>query len=108
MLTAPIVHYRYVDHTHYLLKCNWVILLLIYLVISRNTSWLTWSFLSLPSITIFPYYAVFVGLVALTYFTYLTPKREISIGKTLSIVFLNIATVCLAMIISGYFFMVAC
>ena len=104
LLTAPILHYRYIDHTHYTLTSNWIILFSIYLVLRKDTSWLKWSFLIISSLLIFPYYALIIGVVGALFFLYQFLNRQLSLKKTVILFTSSAVSLIFSTIISGYFF----
>ena len=104
LLTAPILHLRYIDESHYVLSSNWILLFLIYLILKRDTSWLKWSLLIISSVLIFPYYVVFVFLTASIFFIRQIRENLISL-KQLTILFISsLISITFAAIISGYIF----
>lgn len=104
MLTAPILHYRYLDHTHYLLSSNWILLLLIYLVLKRDYSYIKWGILTISSLLIFPYYALFVVSVGIIFFIFGLIQKTLSVKDFFIIAITNFLAVIISLISSGYIF----
>jgi hypothetical protein len=102
LLTAPLVHYRYLDLTHYTLTSNWVILFLIYLVLNKDLNWYKWSFLIISSLLIFPYYFFMVVVTTYLFFLYQAFIGEFTIKDLLKNIAGGLGATFFSAVISGY------
>lgn len=104
LLFSPIVMYRYIDHTHYTLSQNWILLAGIYFFFKRESSPLKWGLLFSASALIFPYYAVFIGSIFLIYFLHNFITKAIPSASLLKVSLVIILSILISVTISGYIF----
>lgn len=104
LLITPIMLYRLIDHTHYTLSQNWIILAVFYFVFKKELSPFRWAFLFAASILIFPYYIVFISSIFTIFILINLYSKNISIIEILKITSGIIFSMLVSLIVSGYFF----
>lgn len=104
LLLSPILWVRIVEHTHYALTSNWIILAGFYLFLKRDLGRVKWFLLTLSSILIFPYYAVMIGAIFATFLVYYKYKKQITFFELLTLSFIFFSAGIVSGLISGYFF----
>ena len=93
---------RFIVHDHYFLLNHWLILLSFYLILKKNLSFFTWTFLFGASVLIFPYFTAMLLPIYFTYLIYSWKFSSFSLQHIFKNLFGVLGTLLVTLLAVGY------
>ncbi len=103
IVLSPLTLHRYIDHSHYTLTANWLILLAFYLVYKNQKSPYVWSFFMAFSIMIFAYYTFMIFIIYFIWMIIEIIKDRKNTQIFFSTLFFSVVTTTSGLFLSGFF-----